>query len=278
MHIVDQAVQVIQKAKPGFVPKMAFVLGSGQSKLDELLEDKTELDYYDIPGFPHITVLGHHPTLVMGYVNGVPVAMLKGRCHPYEKLDYEPVKIYVRTVKKLGAELLFLTNASGSLRVDIEPGELMMITDHINMMPGNPLAGINEEEFGERFFSMEDAYDSKICKMLRECSHSSGVPLKEGVYISVLGPNFETAAEIKAFRMMGADAVGMSTVPEVLVARHCGLKVSAVATITNYGTGLGHSQHENEHEHEHVLAVADSSVERLKDLVTAFIGRYNNVN
>lgn len=274
MHIVDQAVEAIRKVRPNFTPKIGFILGSGQAKLDELMEEKTEIEFDDIPGFPHITVKGHHPVLVLGTVNQVPVAMLKGRCHPYEKLDYNPVKNYVRTLKRLGTELLFLTNASGSLRVDIEPGELMMITDHINFMPGNPLAGLNEPEFGERFFSMENAYDSDVCKLLRKCSETAQVGLKEGVYVSVLGPNFETAAEIKAFRMLGADAVGMSTVPEVLVARHCGLKVAAIATITNYGTGLGHSQHE----HDAVLEVADSSINRLKQLVSEFVGQFNNVN
>lgn len=270
MSLVDDAVAIIKKARADFTPKMGFILGSGQGKLVDLIQDPLHIDYDELPGFPHITVKGHSPHLTLGTIAGVPIVMLQGRCHPYEKLDYQPVKHYVRTIHRLGAELVFLTNASGSLRVDIEPGELMMITDHINLMPGNPLAGVNDEEFGPRFFSMEDAYDSVACKLLRKCAKSTGINLKEGVYISVLGPNFETAAEIKAFRMLGADAVGMSTVPEVLVARHCGLKVAAVATITNYGTGLGRVTHG----HDLVLEVANKSIDNLSQLVTEFVGKF----
>lgn len=274
MSVVDESVAVIKSLKPDFTPKMGFILGSGQGKLVDLVEDPTHISYDDLPGFPHITVKGHAPYLTLGTINSVPIVLLRGRCHPYEKLDYAPVKNYVRTIQRLGADLVFLTNASGSLRVDIEPGELMMITDHINLMPGNPLAGVNDEEFGSRFFSMDQAYDSRACKALRRSAKNRSINLKEGVYISVLGPNFETAAEIKAFRMLGADAVGMSTVPEVLVARHCGLKVVAVATITNYGTGLGDSQHM----HDSVLEVANNSVHNLNELVVEFVGQFKNAD
>ena len=274
MLLVQKAARFLQKKLSGRVPKISFVLGSGQANVADLVENPIEILYKNIPGFPEITVEGHKPILVAGEVAGLFVLFLKGRTHLYESLDFEPIKHYIRVLQALGTELLFLTNASGSLRVDIKPGELMMITDHINFIPGNPLVGPNNVEFGPRFLAMDQAYDATICKQIRRCAGLASVTLKEGVYLAVLGPNYETAAEIKAFRTLGADAVGMSTVSEVLVARHCGLKVAAIATITNYGTGLSHATHV----HEMILTIANQAIDSMKKIISTFIEHYLHAN
>ena len=173
----------------------------------------------------------------------------------------------MRTLKLLGCDYFLATNASGSLREEVGPGELMLITDHINMQPGNPLVGPNEDEFGPRFLPLDNAYDQGMREKLLMLAHKENIMLHQGVYLSVLGPNYETAAEIRAFRIMGADAVGMSTVPEVLIANHCGMKVAVIATITNFATGLAHTSHS----HDAVVLMASKAAEKLNVLVKKFI-------
>lgn len=267
----DVAAAYINKLHPDFKPKVGIILGSGLGKFAEDLEDSVSIDYSEIPGFPKLTVHGHVGQVTLGYCNKVPVFCMQGRAHTYETLDnYETVKTYIRTMKRLGCTHFIATNASGSLREDVGPGELMLINDHINFQPGNPLIGHNDDDFGPRFYPLDNAYDKTMREQLLTIAEEHGIRLPEGVYISVLGPNYETAAEIRAFRILGADAVGMSTVPEVLVANHCGMKVAVIATITNYATGLASCSHS----HDAVVKMAETAAEKLNLLINQYISQH----
>jgi xanthosine phosphorylase len=257
----------IRQRLPAFKPTIGIVLGSGLGSFAEQLQDPVYFPYEELPGFPKITVHGHGGNLVAGTLGSVGVICLQGRTHTYEGASYETVKTYVRTLKVLGCDYFLATNASGSLREDVGPGELMLITDHINLQPSNPLVGPNDEAFGPRFFALDNAYDQGLREKLLLLAHKTNVSLHQGIYLSVLGPNYETAAEIRAFRIWGADAVGMSTVPEVLVANHCGMKVAVIATITNYATGLANTSHS----HEAVVTMASQAALKLNNLVKQFI-------
>ncbi|WP_133139998.1 purine-nucleoside phosphorylase [Legionella genomosp. 1] len=261
------AVSEIRKILPDFKPLIGIVLGSGLGSFAEQIEDAVTISYDSLPGFPCTTVKGHSGNLVLGRLAGVNIACLQGRAHSYEGQNHEIVKNYIRTLKLLGCEYFLATNASGSLREEVGPGELMLITDHINFQPGNPLIGPNEEEFGPRFFPLDNAYDLEMRNKFLQIAEQTHIKLHEGVYISVIGPNYETAAEIRAFRILGADAVGMSTVPEVLVANHCGMKVAVIATITNHATGLASCSHS----HDSVVEMANEAAKRLNILVKEFI-------
>ena len=184
------------------------------------------------------TVQGHAGRLVLGYLRGVPVACFQGRLHFYEGISNESAQTFIRTLKLIGCEMVLLTNAAGSMNMDAGPGSLMLITDHINFSFKNPLMGKNDDMFGERFVPMEDAYDPALRQLALDVAKQNNIKLHQGVYMGVLGPSFETPAEIRAFMMMGANSVGMSTVPEVIIARHCGLRVLAISAITNYAAGL----------------------------------------
>jgi xanthosine phosphorylase len=219
-------------------PRAALVLGSGLGAVADAVADAVRIAYADLPGFPVGSVAGHAGQLVVGELEGVPVAVLQGRAHLYEGVDPAAIAVPVRTVRALGAELILLTNAAGSLRREVGPGRLMAITDHINMTGRNPLTGPNDDALGERFVGMGRAYDPELLDRLRAAAGKAGVELAEGVYLAVPGPSFETAAEIRVFGILGADAVGMSTVLETLAARHCGLRVAAVSAITNLAEGM----------------------------------------
>lgn len=261
------AADQIKQRLPNFKPKLGIILGSGLGSFADQLNDAVTISYEELPGFPRLTVYGHCGNLVLGNFSGIEIVCLQGRTHSYEGDTFETVKTYVRTLRLLGCDYFFATNAAGSLREDVGPGELMLITDHINMQPGNPLVGPNNEEFGPRFFAVDNAYDQEMREKLLQIAHKENISLNQGVYLAVLGPNYETAAEIRAFRIMGADAVGMSTVPEVLVANHCGMKVSVISTITNYATGLSSVSHS----HEAVVMMAEIASEKLNRLVKQFI-------
>ena len=262
-----RATAIIQQRVPHFKPKIGIVLGSGLGGFADLLDDAVSIPYGELPGFPNTTVIGHGGCMTLGKMSGVNVVCLAGRAHRYEGNTDETVKTYVRTLKLLGCDYFLATNASGSLREDVGPGELMVITDHINMQPGNPLVGPNDDEFGPRFLPVDTAYDKNLREQLLKSAQNEHISLHEGVYIAVLGPNYETAAEIRAFRLLGADAVGMSTVPEVLIAHHCGMKVAVIATITNFATGLNKTAHS----HDDVVHTASLAVEKLKRLISRFI-------
>lgn len=262
------ACDYIKKNYPNFSPKVGVILGSGLGQFADELENASVIDYEELPGFPHVTVKGHGDKLILGYWHGVGVVCLQGRAHTYEGLNnYQTVKNYVRTLKLLGCTHFIATNASGSLREDVGPGELMLINDHINLQPSNPLIGPNDDEFGPRFYPLDDAYDPTMRASLAAIAEKNNIRLSEGVYISVLGPHYETAAEIRAFRIWGADAVGMSTVPEVLVANHCGMNVAVIAMITNYATGLSTTSHS----HDAVVEMAASAASKLNLILKQYI-------
>jgi xanthosine phosphorylase len=205
----------------------------------DAVDDALAIPYAELPGFPVGAVAGHAGRLVLGTLAGTPVVVLQGRAHGYEGTAPADLATGVRTIRALGAGAVVLTNAAGSLRPEVGPGRLMAITDHINLMGVNPLTGPNDDALGPRFVGLGDAYDASLRAALHEAARAEGVALADGVYLAVAGPSFETPAEIRAFRTLGADAVGMSTVPEVIAARHCGLRVAAVSAITNLAEGLG---------------------------------------
>ncbi|MEV4779992.1 xanthosine phosphorylase [Oxalobacteraceae bacterium OTU3REALA1] len=234
-----QAAEIIRARIPAdFKPRVAMILGSGLGVLAEQMTDAVTISFNELPGFPISTVHGHAGELVIGTLAGVAVVCMKGRGHVYEGYGLGVMTSAVRTMKLLGCEMLFVTNAAGSLRTEVDAGALVALTDHINFMPGTPMMGPNDERFGPRFFSMANAYDADLRALLKASAEEKKVTLHEGVYIAYAGPNFETPAEIRAFKTLGADVVGMSVVPEVVSARHCGLKVVGVSAITNLAEGL----------------------------------------
>ena len=269
MATPPEAAAAIRSKAPGAAPRIGMVLGSGLGAVADAIEGGCAIDYRDIPGFPRPTVEGHAGSLRLGRFASVDVACLGGRAHPYEGTDGRTIRTYVRALKLIGCETLLLTNAAGSLRPEVGGGSLMMIADHINLQAFNPLVGPNDQEFGPRFPAMHDAYDVDLRRRLRAAAQASGVPLHEGVYLACMGPNFETPAEIRAYQRLGADAVGMSTVPEVIVARHCGLKVAAISAITNLAAGLG----DDSLSHGQTLTEAGRAAEQLRRLLTSFFER-----
>lgn len=233
-----EAAKIIRSHKPDFKPRAALILGSGLGALADTLTDSTSMSFSDLPGFPISTVEGHAGKLLLGMLEGVPVVCLKGRAHYYEGYGASVMTSAIRTLKLLGCEFLYATNAAGSLRSEVEAGSLVAITDHINFLPGSPLTGPNDDRFGPRFFSMSNAYDQSIRDQLKATATAKGINLHEGVYLACQGPNFETAAEIRMMRTLGADLVGMSMVPEVISARHCALRVVGISVVTNLAEGL----------------------------------------
>lgn len=267
---LKNTVAAIKEKSEGFTPEIGLILGSGLGALADHLEDKIILPYNEIPGFPVSTVSGHSGRLVLGYLAGKAVACLQGRVHSYEGVAPQAVRTLVRTLQGIGCKTLLITNAAGSLRAEVGPGELCLITDHINFQPGNPLVGVNEDEFGPRFFPMDNAYDADLRAQFHKTAKRLNINLPEGVYFGTLGPCFETPAEIRAFRILGGDLVGMSTVPEVLVARHCGLRVAAVSAVTNLGAGMS----DEKITHENTLHFGQIAAENMLKLITGFVGDY----
>jgi xanthosine phosphorylase len=250
-------------------PRVGVVLGSGLGAVADAVADPTVIDYGDLPGFPRPTVAGHGGSAVLGQIGEVPVAVLQGRAHVYEGGDLDAIRVPVRALRAAGAEILVITNAAGSLRREVGPGQLMLITDHINLSGVNVLTGPNDESIGPRFPSMRDAYDPELRERLRAAADELGTELAEGVYLAASGPTFETPAEIAAFATLGADAVGMSTVHETAVARHCGLRVAAVSAITNLAEGMS----DEPLSHEQTLRDAKRAADRLAPLLVRFVER-----
>jgi xanthosine phosphorylase len=264
------AADVIRNLVPAhFTPRVALILGSGLGELAQQMMDAVSINFDALPGFPISTVHGHAGELVLGTLSGVPVACMKGRGHFYEGYGMGVMTSAIRTLKLLGCEMLFVTNAAGSLRLDVGPGALVTLTDHINFLPGTPLIGANDERFGPRFFSMANAYDSDLRALLQQTAAGAGIDLHEGVFVACPGPNFETAAEIRAMARLGADVVGMSVVPEVISARHCGIKVVALSVITNLAEGLG----DIELSHEQTLKYAALGSSEMATLILGFLER-----
>jgi xanthosine phosphorylase len=264
-----EAADLIRARKPGFEPRVAMILGSGLGVLAEQMGDAVAIGFDQLPGFPISTVHGHAGELVLGTLAGVPVACMKGRGHFYEGYGMGVMTSAIRTLKLLGCETLFVTNAAGSLRPEVDAGSLVALTDHINMLPGTPLVGPNDDRFGPRFFSMANAYDSDLRDLVKASAAAKGITLHEGVFVAYPGPNFETAAEIRMMARLGADVVGMSVVPEVVSARHCGLKVACVSVITNLAEGMSPFPLS----HEQTLKYAAIGAKDLVMLILAFLER-----
>ena len=261
------AAATIAARAPGFTPRLGLMLGSGLGELAERLEERVEIPYGELPGFHAGGLAGHAGALVLGRLASQPVVIFSGRWHVYEGIEGSAITTPVRTLKQLGAELLLLTNAAGSLRPEAGPGSLVCVSDHINMLGFNPLTGPNEDRAGPRFPSLRHAYDPDLRARLHAAAQALGIELGDGVYLAVAGPSFETPAEIRAFRVLGADLVGMSTVPEVIAARHAGLRVAAVSAVTNLAEGMGGE----ELSHEQTLRVAKQGAARLGPLIERFV-------
>lgn len=252
------------RSRAGDAPvAMGLILGSGLGHLAGAV-DGVAIPYDDLPGFPHAGVSGHNPNLVVGDLEGVRVAVFGGRAHYYESGNPAAMRLPLEVLRALGAGSLILTNAAGSLRADIRTGDLMLLSDHINFSGLNPLIG---EKTDARFVPMGDAHDPDLRARLRAAAVAEGVALAEGVYAWYSGPSFETPAEIRAIRTLGADAVGMSTVPEVILARFLGLRVAAVSTITNMAAGLS----DEKISHEHTKAMAPLGAAKLERVLRAML-------
>ena len=264
---VAKSKEIILSKIKGIAPKIAIILGSGLSGIISKIEDATTIPYSELPGFPELKVEGHIGEAVAGKLNGTDIIVFRGRQHFYETNDAYPLKTLIRTVKAIGVETLFITNAAGSLRKDIGVSELMAITDHINYMGFNPLVGENDDDFGPRFPPMSDAWDKELTSKLQETAKEHNIPLHNGVYIAFRGPNFETPAEIRMAQTLGADAVGMSSVPDCLIARHCGLKVIGCSCITNMGAGLS----DEKLSHDHTIENASKGAANFEKLVFEFV-------
>ncbi|HEY9457728.1 MAG TPA: purine-nucleoside phosphorylase [Gaiella sp.] len=234
---LDDAVAVI-RAQKDVRPRVGVVLGSGLGGFADAVEGALELPYAEIPGWPVSTAVGHAGTLVLGELAGVPVAVMKGRAHLYEGVPAARVVFGVRVLGRLGIESLVLTNACGAIDPAVAPGTLVAVSDHLNLQGASPLVGPNDETLGPRFPDMSDAYDPAYRALAQEAAQRLGLPLGEGVYAAWLGPAFETPAEIRMLRTLGADLVGMSTVPEVLAARHMGIRCLALSCVTNAAAGV----------------------------------------
>lgn len=263
---------VIKQRAPGFKPQIGLILGSGLGEFASILRDRISIPYSELPGFGECTVAGHKGILHLGYINQTAIACLQGRAHYYEGVPRQAVFTLVRTLKTLGCETLVLTNAAGSLRAEVGPGEVVLIQDHINLQGFNPLIGPNDENFGPRFVDLQNAYDAELRNLMIQLANLKGIVLTEGVYLAVSGPTFETPAEIKAYRILGADLVGMSTVPEVIVARHCGMKVMALSAVTNLAAGMS-AEHLS---HEHTLEGAQLASQKLFALLESFFTAYGH--
>lgn len=250
-----------------FAPRIGVVLGSGLGALANEIANPVQISYQDLPGFPVSTIEGQHSRLTAGYIERTPVVCLEGRAHFYEGCEASQILTYVRTLKLLGCHTLIVTGAVGSLHAEIKPGQLILLRDHINFLGRNPLAGPNDTAFGPRFPDMSEAYDREWRRYLEKLGHDLTIPLMEGVYVSVLGPNFETPAEIQVFRAWGADVIGMSVVPEVLAARHCGLRVIGLTVVTNLAAGLTTTPQS----HEETIATAELSTTQMIRLLRAFM-------
>ena len=262
----DTAVAAI-RSRTSLKPVVAIVLGSGLGALADDVTDAVRVPYAEIPGWKRSTVPGHAGELVVGTLSGKPVAVMKGRLHYYEGYDIADVAFPIRVFKAWGIDTLILTNACGGLNPSFNAGDLMVISDHINFMAANPLRGSNDDALGPRFPDMVGTYTEE----LRALAHKVDPDLREGIYVGVAGPNFETPAELRMLRGFGADAVGMSTVPEVLVARHMSMRILAISTVTDMATGIpGQIEHVS---HEEVLAVADRAGKRLAGLVKGVVAR-----
>lgn len=269
LESIDKAVAHVRR-RSRLQPEIGVVLGSGLGNVVQGIDVDAEIPYAEIPGAKASTVVGHQGKLILGRAGDVPVVVLSGRMHYYEGYEMSEVMLLSRVIGRLGIKKLVVTNAAGGVNTSFKPGDLMVISDHINFMGVNPLRGPNINELGQRFSDMSEAYPESLRKIAKEVARELGINLQEGVYLALSGPTFETPAEIRAFRTLGADAVGMSTVPEVILARHAGLRVAAVSAIANLAEGMGGE----ELSHEQTLRNAEIAARDLVRLVRRFAEDY----
>lgn len=255
------------RGQKGVEPQVGLILGSGLGVLAELIENPVSIPYTDIPHFPVSTVEGHEGELLLGTIHDRPVVLMKGRFHMYEGYGPEVTAFPVRVMKELGVKSLLVTNAAGGINTSFEPGDLMLISDHLNMTGTNPLIGPNDPDLGVRFPDMSQAYSRQLRQLAKEVAVGQGIALREGVYAGLLGPTYETPAEIVMLRTLGADAVGMSTVSEVIVARHAGLEVLGISCISNMAAGIL----DQPLSHDEVMETAEKVREKFLALVMAII-------
>lgn len=261
------------REKIDFEPKVAIILGSGLGDYAKNIDVVSELPYDQIEGFPVSTVVGHAGKFLFGYIDKVPVVCMKGRVHYYEGYAMSDVVLPIRLMKLLGAQILLLTNAAGGINTSFQPGDLMLITDHIACFTPNPLLGANVEELGARFPDMSTVYNADLQNIIREIACEYDIKLQEGVYTYLTGPSYESPADIRMLRVLGADAVGMSTVPEAIAANHCGMKICGISCITNMAAGIL-KQPLN---HEEVQETADKSAKSFQKLVTEVVKKFADI-
>lgn len=276
MNPIYEKLQSCVKAvrqKTDFVPKVAIVLGSGLGDYAKDIKVETEIDYSEISGFPVSTVPGHAGKFIFGYVGNVPVVCMKGRVHFYEGYPISDVVLPIRLMRLLGAEILFLTNASGGINPDFAAGDFMLIEDHISCFAPNPLIGPNMDELGVRFPDMTHVYDEDLKAFIRQAANENEIKLQKGVYIQLTGPSFESPAEIKMLRSLGGDAVGMSTVVEAIAANHMGMKICGISCVCNLAAGMT----ENPLTHDEVQEAANKAAPLFKKLVTESVKKFADI-
>lgn len=268
-ELFDRATEAAEflRSRISSSPKVALVLGSGLGGIAALVDDSAIVPYEEIPNFPRSTVEGHSGRLVVGYLRGIPLAIMQGRVHAYEGYAPEQVTFPMRVLGRMGISTVIVTNAAGGIRRDLRQGDLVLISDHINLTGSNPLVGRNDVRLGARFFDMTEAYSLRLRTLAENVADKAGFSIPQGVYICVSGPSYETPAEIKAFRTMGADLVGMSTVHEVIVARHMGMEVLGISCVTNMAAGVLHEKID----HAEVMDTGRRVQERLGNLITALL-------
>jgi purine-nucleoside phosphorylase len=267
----EHASRVI-RARTKLEPRIALVLGSGLGSFADDFDEAVGIPYEEIPGFVRSTAQGHAGRLVIGKVDNVPLVAMQGRVHYYEGYSLEEVTFPIRTFNLLGVKTLILTNASGGINVELSQGTLMVISDHLNLMGDNPLRGVNEERFGPRFPDMSAVYAPELQALVVEEARAIGVDVRRGIYGALSGPSYETPAEIHLLRTLGADAVGMSTVPEAIVARHMGLEVLGISCITNMAAGIS----DQPINHEEVMATGDRVREAFAQLLRRVVSRIHS--
>jgi purine-nucleoside phosphorylase len=261
------------KSKIDFKPKVAVVLGSGLGGFAKVVDVKAELPYSEIEGFPVSTVPGHAGKFIFGYLNGVPVVLMQGRVHYYEGYDITDVVLPTRLMKMMGAEILFLTNASGGINPAYHAGAFMLIRDHISCFAPNPLIGPNIDELGTRFPDMTHVYDEDLQEIIKNVAKENDIELFDGVYAQLTGPSFESPAEIQMLHKMGADAVGMSTVVEAIAANHMGMKICGVSCVCNLAAGMSPTPLT----HEEVQEAANAAAPRFEKLLVESVTRFKDV-
>lgn len=255
------------KKKVDFIPEVALILGSGLGDYADDIKVEAELDYHELDGFPVSTVPGHQGKYIFGYVGEVPVVCMKGRVHYYEGYDISDVVLPIRLMKLMGTKVLFLTNAAGGINSSFKAGDFMLIKDHISSLIPSPLIGANIDELGVRFPDMSNVYDTKLQKVIKRTAALNDIDIQEGVYIQLTGPNYETPAEVRMCRALGADAVGMSTACEAVAANHMGMMICGISCISNMASGIS----PNPLSHVEVQEVADRVAPLFKKLVTESI-------